>query len=115
MTYSEKLRSPKWQKKRLEILSRDGWRCLFCGTETENLQVHHIIYKRRDPWDYPDYLYQTLCDDCHDERQKLTDKAVDTVRIAVAKVPTERLATAVQKLCAEALLEIEPERDWNHE
>ena len=107
MTYSEKLRSPKWQKRRLEILNRDGWKCLFCGTENENLQVHHIVYRRREPWDYPDYLYQTLCDKCHAERQELTDKAVDAVRIAVAKVPSKRLIEAVKKLCAEAMLEID--------
>ena len=115
MTYSEKLRDPRWQKKRLEIMQRDSFTCLFCGTGLtggKNLQVHHIVYKRRDPWDYPDYLYQTLCDDCHDARQRLTDKAVDSVRIAVAKVPTQRLEIAVQKLCAEAMLEIEPERDF---
>jgi 5-methylcytosine-specific restriction endonuclease McrA len=109
MTYSMKLRDPRWQKKRLLIMQRDGFKCLFCGSETKNLQVHHVVYKRRDPWDYPDYLYQTLCDGCHEARQRLTDKAVDTVRIAVAKVPTERLAVAVQKLCAEAMLEIEVE------
>ena len=108
-TYSEKLRSPKWQKKRLEILNRDGWKCLFCGTEIENLQVHHILYKKREPWDYPDYLYQTLCETCHQERQELTDKAVDAVRIAVAKVPSKRLIQIVTKLCAEAMLEIEVE------
>ena len=90
-------------------MQRDGFRCIFCGSDSKNLQVHHIVYKRRDPWDYPDYLYQTLCDECHEARQILTDKAVDSVRIAVAKVPTERLEQAVQKLCAEAMLEIEVE------
>lgn len=112
MTYSEKLRDPRWQKLRLEILSRDSFTCKFCGsglTGGKNLQVHHILYKRRDPWDYPEYLYQTLCDSCHDERQRLTDKAVDAVRIAVAKVPTRRLIESVTRLCAEAMLEIDPE------
>jgi hypothetical protein len=71
----------------------------------------HIIYKRRDPWDYPEHLYQTLCDECHDERQRLTDKAVDAVRIAISKVPSIRLIKAVQKLCAEAMLEIEVDKE----
>jgi 5-methylcytosine-specific restriction endonuclease McrA len=110
MTYSQKLRSPLWQKKRLEICQRDGWRCVFCGSDSKNLQVHHLIYKRRDPWDYPDYLYQTLCEDCHQIRQELTDKIVDAVRLAIGKVPTERLFVVAQKLCAEAMLEIEVEK-----
>ena len=109
MTYSEKLRDPRWQKKRADICERDNWACLFCGEKSKNLQVHHITYKRRDPWDYPDYLYQTLCEDCHQTRQELTDKAVDALRIAVAKVPTQRLVTCVQKLCEQAMLEIEVE------
>jgi 5-methylcytosine-specific restriction endonuclease McrA len=109
MTYSEKLRSPKWQRKRLEILQRDGFKCIFCGSDDRNLQVHHIVYWKREPWDYPDYLYQTLCDECHDERQRLTDKIVHALRIAVAKVPTERLIVSSQKLCDEAMLEIEVE------
>ena len=109
MTYSEKLRHPKWQKKRLEILSRDGFKCLFCGTDEKNLQVHHLLYKKRDPWDYPDYLYQTLCDDCHAERQLLTDQIVDALRIAIAKVPTIRLKQSAQVVFEKAMLEVEVE------
>ncbi len=30
MTYAEQLKDPRWQKRRLEILQRDEWRCL-CG------------------------------------------------------------------------------------
>lgn len=110
MTYSDKLRDPRWQKLRLEIMQRDRFTCLFCGsglTGGKNLQVHHILYKRRDPWDYPEYLYQTVCENCHEERQELTDKAVDSVRIAVSKVPSIRLIESVRKLCSEAMLEIE--------
>jgi 5-methylcytosine-specific restriction endonuclease McrA len=109
MTYSEKLRSPRWQKKRLEILNRDGFRCVICGEAEKNLQVHHIVYRKRDPWDYPDYCYQTLCEPCHVERQELTEKTVDAMRLAVAKVPTERLTEMVHKICAEAMLEIKVE------
>lgn len=109
MTYSEKLRHPLWQKKRLNILERDNWKCQFCSCDTRNLQVHHVLYKKRDPWDYPDYLYQTLCDKCHAERQELTDKIVDAVRISVAKIQTPILVDSANKLCANAMLEIEVE------
>ena len=106
MTYSEKLRSPRWQKKRLEILSRDNWKCQECGNEETNLQVHHVVYRRVDPWAYPDHLYQTLCDQCHKHRQELTDKVVDAVRIAIKNVPTQRLVAVSSRICAEAMLEI---------
>lgn len=66
MIYSEKLRSPKWQKKRLEILTRDNFTCQLCGdTETE-LQIHHKEYiSGKDPWEYDNALLITLCKDCH--------------------------------------------------
>jgi len=41
LTYSEKLKDPRWQKKRLEILSRDNFTC-----ETANKQVQEILSKK---------------------------------------------------------------------
>lgn len=29
--YAKKLMDPRWQKKRLEIFKRDGWKCQNCG------------------------------------------------------------------------------------
>jgi hypothetical protein len=64
MNYAEKLRDPRWQKKRLEILQRDEFKCTFCGdTETE-LHVHHKKYSG-DPWDVNESHLQTLCKHCH--------------------------------------------------
>ena len=68
MTYQEQLKSPKWQKKRLEILERDEYTCQNCG-ETENeLHVHHLFYLRNlKIYEYPDKFYITLCKDCHEK------------------------------------------------
>jgi 5-methylcytosine-specific restriction endonuclease McrA len=106
MTYAEKLRSPNWQKKRLAILNRDNWQCCSCHRGDLNLQVHHLIYARRDPWDYPDDVFQTLCEPCHTERQELTDKAANALRMALAKIPTQRLEVVAQRLIAEAFAEM---------
>lgn len=66
-TYSELLKDPRWQQKRLEIMSRDGFTCLCCGDKTHTLHVHHRYYiSGRMPWEYPDFCFQTLCNDCHD-------------------------------------------------
>jgi hypothetical protein len=67
MTYQEKLKDPRWQKKRLKILDRDDWACQSCGDSESTLHVHHKIYKKCDPWDYPDEVLITLCETCHDE------------------------------------------------
>lgn len=69
MTYAEKLKDPRWQKKRLEIMQRDNFACLNCCSKDKTLNVHHVIYvKGLDPWDYGDSLL-TLCEECHAERQ----------------------------------------------
>lgn len=107
MTYPQKLRDPRWQRKRLEILQRDQWRCLICGSSRKPLQVHHAVYRKREPWDYPDYVYQTLCDDCHAIRQELTDKAVDALRLAIMREPTQSLLDLVQRICSDAMLQID--------
>lgn len=66
MTYSKKLKDPKWQKKRLEILNRDDWKCKSCGDKEKTLHVHHTGYRGTDPWDTPDNMLITLCEDCHE-------------------------------------------------
>jgi len=107
MTYSEKLKDPRWQRLRLELMEAAGWMCQECGSLTKTLEIHHIVYLRCDPWDYPRHLYQVLCCDCHDERQELTDKAVGALRLAIAKVHTQILVRRVQDICAQAMLAIE--------
>lgn len=67
-TYSEKLRDPRWQKKRLQILDRDKWRCTDCFADDKTLHVHHLDYESgAEPWDYPDHYLVTLCEECHKE------------------------------------------------
>lgn len=68
MKYIEKLKDPRWQKKRLEILERDNWACQRCGDDQNTLHVHHRIYhKGKDPWDIESEFLVTLCAVCHEE------------------------------------------------
>lgn len=68
-TYSEKLKDPRWQKKRLKILERDQFSCRFCGDEDSTLHIHHISYNN-NPWDVPDLLLITLCKGCHKKEEE---------------------------------------------
>lgn len=65
MKYSDKLRDPRWQKKRLKILERDNWTCKYCGATDRTLHVHHNEYNG-DPWNANDEKLDTVCDICHD-------------------------------------------------
>ena len=62
--YLDLLKDPRWQKKRLEILERDGWACKLCGDKESTLAVHHCGYHGK-PWESPDEELETLCEKCH--------------------------------------------------
>lgn len=66
MTYTETLKVPEWQKRRLEIFQRDNWKCTRCGCKDIELQVHHKDYfPATKVWEYPDTDLTTLCRPCH--------------------------------------------------
>lgn len=66
MNYSEKLKDPRWQKKRLEVLERDGWKCRYCRASDKPLHVHHLVYlKNKDPWEINSGFLITFCEECH--------------------------------------------------
>lgn len=65
-TYSEKLKDPRWQKVRLQVMERDHWTCVNCSSEEKMLSVHHGYYERGlEPWEYPLSTLWTVCEDCH--------------------------------------------------
>ena len=66
--YWELLQDPRWQKRRLQVLEAANWLCEECGSNEEQLHVHHKIYRKRKlPWDYEIWEYRTLCKSCHEE------------------------------------------------
>jgi len=74
-TYTEKLKDPRWQRKRLEIFLRDQWACVFCGDTTNTLHIHHRGYiPGLEPWEYPNELLYTVCEKCH---EILTNNSTD--------------------------------------
>jgi hypothetical protein len=85
--YYAKLKDPRWQKKRLEILSRDSFTCRLCDDKESTLHVHHIRYaKGADPWDYPDDCLVTLCESCHEEMHivKIGDRLLESLIVGGA-------------------------------
>jgi len=64
--YTEQCRKPEWQRRRLQIMERDGWQCRFCLSSDRTLSVHHRYYlPKRKPWEYPDSALITVCEPCH--------------------------------------------------
>lgn len=73
MTYAEKFKDPRWQRKRLEIMQRDEFSCRVCSSKEKTLNVHHSYYvKGRQPWEYPTFSLVTWCEDCHERQHSET-------------------------------------------
>jgi hypothetical protein len=84
-SYSKKLKHPSWQKKRLEILTRDEWTCQMCNDTETTLHVHHLSYEyRKEPWEYPNENLVTLCEHCHFEVEKENFK-IDDQPVSICK------------------------------
>jgi hypothetical protein len=70
-SYTELLKDPRWQKKRLEVMQSRNFACEECGDESSTLHVHHGCYiKGRKPWEYEDEFYHLLCESCHETCQR---------------------------------------------
>lgn len=79
--YYDKLKDPRWQKKRLKILERDNFSCQACGDDASTLHIHHRYYtKNTDPWDYSDKVLITLCQYCHE----VESEAMKTVLTSIS-------------------------------
>ena len=73
-TYSEKLKDPRWQKKRLEVMKRNDFHCEICGDGESTLHVHHKEYfKGREIWEYEPEQLAVVCKDCHDNLHAFDD------------------------------------------
>jgi len=76
MSYSDLLRDPRWQRKRLEVMQRADFACELCGAINKTLNVHHERYAQgRMPWDYPPEELHCLCESCHRSEHGIEDAA----------------------------------------
>lgn len=85
MEYQEKLKDPRWQKKRLEIFERDKWTCVCCDRKDITLHVHHLFYlPGMNPWEYKDEHLVTYCELCHNSEHlignKINDFLIDIIK-----------------------------------
>ena len=73
--YQLYIKSPMWERRRKQVLKRDGYRCRACWKTKDHdgvtLQVHHAHYVKHLFYDdivTKETLYHvTLCKDCHED------------------------------------------------
>lgn len=110
-TYAELLRSPLWQKKRLEIFERDNFTCQYCGNTESELQVHHKVYHEGlNPWEYSNHELITLCELCHSvetiTKRNLYKLFMDTCELSRECGFSEQLISSLLLYVYDELVEI---------
>jgi hypothetical protein len=96
-TYSEKLKDPRWQKRRLEIMQKADFSCEECGDNESSLQIHHRIYRKgKQPWEYDNEELVCLCEECHmgaeNDRETVSEAmAISCMRPLLVSVSAEML------------------------
>lgn len=82
-SYSEKLRDPRWQRRRLEIMHLADFKCERCGDGSMPLNVHHVVYRSgADPWDYSEDDLTCLCEPCHELEHRMIDEMRRIIRMS---------------------------------
>ena len=97
--YFKKYKDPRWQKLRLQILEREGFKCQACGRSNETLHIHHLWYEfDKEPWEANPRLLECLCVTCHAARKDIDLAEIYHVRTR----PTSQI---VDEGCREDFLE----------
>jgi hypothetical protein len=74
ISYYEKLKDPRWQKKRLEVMEHNEFHCEICGDGENTLNVHHKEYfKGHEPWEYDIGQLSCICENCHENEHMQLD------------------------------------------
>lgn len=82
--YAQKLLDPRWQKLRLEVLTRAEWKCEHCSDASSPLHVHHGYYTfGKEPWEYELASLKAYCDTCH----AMADNARNDLKWMVGQMP----------------------------
>ena len=93
MTYSDKLKDPRWQKKRLQILERDEWACVKCSDMKSTLHIHHSKYNG-NPWESDNKDLFTLCEECHEAVERFKNDC-DFDKMKMMKLKTSDNADSI--------------------
>ena len=74
LTYAEQIKRPEWQRKRLERLKISSFCCECCNNSEEELNVHHLLYKKGAMiWEYDNADLAVLCSTCHLKTHEIED------------------------------------------
>jgi hypothetical protein len=105
-SYYDLLKRPEWQRKRLEVMERAGFRCQQCRSNHQTLNVHHRYYSKGcKPWEYPDEVFLCLCEQCHKDWHDLMDKVKRDAGM-LSKENLDKVRAFIRSLVVAAMPEV---------
>ncbi len=107
--YAKKLRDPRWQRMRLEVMQRDEFTCQSCMDTETTLNVHHNYYLNIEPWEYPLTALVTLCETCHQDETQNRKMEEDALLSVLRDIGFK--ATHINGL-TEAMASFGPDPQW---
>ena len=96
--YSKRLKDPRWQRKRLDVMERDNFTCRDTGATDEPLNVHHCWYAKGGPWETPSEYMLTLTEEAHERRQQTEARAKQALGGIMASLPPAELEKLTNQL-----------------
>jgi hypothetical protein len=90
--YSDKLKSPLWQRKRLEVMQRYCFKCRLCGDTETSLHIHHLEYSG-EPWQVDNDKLITICEDCHYVIEDQKINLINDPHAGIIKIKSEGVTT----------------------
>ena len=70
--YEQLLKSDYWKGYSYSLIKERNFICADCGqrfyNERHKLQVHHLVYRDKNPWSYKPEELVVLCEKCHKKR-----------------------------------------------
>lgn len=94
--YWQKLKDPRWQRKRLEVMEKADFCCEICGDNESTLNVHHKEYfKGKEPWDYLPQQLAVLCEECHHAQHEKSDVLRSIISVLPLDGPWSRNEVAM--------------------
>lgn len=86
MNYKDQIKHSNWQKKRLEIMQRDSFKCTICGNGEKQLHIHHLYYLPNTMiWEYDNESLKTVCFEHHEILTKELGKLSGLIAFDILK------------------------------
>ena len=85
MVYYIRRPRPKLKLTRAEVFTRDGWQCVYCGKQTKDLTLDHVLPRHRGG----EHSWKNLVSACKPCNHKKAGRTPKEARMHLSREPRE--------------------------